>query len=118
MRHSLAIVFLCLLPACVAPVSPAQTVFSLEASYDAAINVAIVYASLPRCIKGGPVLCSEPKLVRDTNTIAHQTWTAIRAAEIVARAQKPDPAATAQALAAAQAALAALRARTDNMKVS
>lgn len=118
MRRYLAIVYLCLFTACTPPVTPAQTVFSLEAGYDAAINVAIVYASLPRCIQGGPALCSDPKLVRETNNVAHQAWAAIRAAEVAARARKPDPVATAQTLAAAQAALAALRAITDNMKVS
>jgi len=118
MRHRIAGAYLCLLAACTAPQTPAQTVFAMEAGYDAAIQVAIVYATLPRCTEGGPKLCSEPDIVRQANSAAHLAWAAIRAAEATARMEKPDANATAQALAAARASLAALRVITDNMKVN
>ena len=117
MRHRFAGIYLSLLAACTAPQSPAQTVFAMEAGYDAAIQVAIVYATLPRCAEGGPKLCSEPNIVRQANDAAHLAWAAIRAAEATARLEKPDADSIAQALAAARATLAALRVITDNMKV-
>lgn len=118
MRHRVLVVMLFILTSCATPNTPAQTAFALEAGYGAAISVAIAYASLPRCAPAVPQPCSEPVVVRRTNTVAHQAWGAIRAARTAVRTTPADPAATAQALAAAQAALAALRAITDSMKVS
>lgn len=118
MRHRLIASVLFLLTSCAAPHTPAQTAFALEAGYDAALIAAIGYASLPRCALAGPQPCSEPAVVRRANTVAHQAWGAIRAAQTAVQARQADAAAIAQALTAAQAALAALRAITDQMKVS
>lgn len=122
MRYRLATAALCLLTSCAAPASPAQTAFALEAGYDAAANIAIAYAVLPRCGPATAKLCSDPMVVKKTNDIAHQAWIAIRAAEAATRphaqAAPPDPATIARALTDAQAALAALRAITDHLKVS
>jgi hypothetical protein len=118
MRHRLALAALCLLTSCNAPESPAQTAFALEAGYDAAVDVAIAYAMLPRCVTHGPTPCADPTVVRKANDIAHQAWQAIRAAQAAAQALHADPAATASALAKARDALGNLRALTSNMKVS
>jgi len=118
MRHRLAVAALCVLTSCAAPESPAQTAFALEASYDAAIDVAIAYAMLPRCVVPGPALCSDPAVVKQTSDVAHQAWQAIRAAQAAAQATHVDPTATASALAKARDALGHLRALTSNMKVS
>ncbi len=118
MRHRLAAAVLCLMTACAAPTTPAQTAFALEASYDAAISVAIAYATLPRCAPGVARPCSDPGVVRATNTLAHQAWQAMRAAQAAAVGEHADPAAAARAIAAARDALGALRAITDTMKVS
>lgn len=118
MRHCLIAAMSFFLTSCAAPNTPAQTAFALEAGYDAAINIAIAYASLPRCAPAVPQPCSEPVVVRRTNTVAHQAWGTIRAAQSAVQARRADPAGIAPAIAAAQAALAALRAITDQMKVS
>lgn len=122
MRHCRALTLLCLLTSCATPNSPAQTAFALEAGYDAAISVAIAYAMLPRCAARGAVAvaqpCSEPAIVRDANTAAHQAWQAVRAAQSAVMATRADPAASAQAIQAARDGLNALRAITDKLPIS
>jgi len=100
------------------PQTPAQAAYALEATYDAALDVAVSYAVLPKCAAGGPALCSDPAMVRHVNAVAHTAWAAIRAAETVARATQPDTTAQANAQAAAQAALGALVTLVATLKVS
>ena len=98
--------------------TPMQAVFALEASYDAALEVAVAYATLPGCGANVPPLCSDRALVRRVNTVAHQAWVAIRAAQAVAVAVNPDPTALAAARANAERALAELTALTSSLKVN
>jgi len=98
--------------------TPAQAVFALEASYDAALEVAVAYATLPGCGTNAPPLCSDRALVRRINTAAHQAWVAIRAAQALAVAAHADQAAQAAARANAERAFAELTALTANLKVN
>lgn len=110
-----------LLAACSAmpvPRSPAQAVFALEATYDAALDVAVAYSMLPQCRTGGAAVCSDPAVVRQVNEAAHRAWVAIGAASRIARTIHPDASALSNAEAAAEQALAELRALTTNLKVS
>jgi hypothetical protein len=101
------------LAACTAaPRTPAQAVFALEASYDGALSGVVAYAMLPRCAEGGPVVCSEPAVVRQVNETAHRAWVAIRAAQAIAVSYRPDATALANATAAAVAALGELTSLT------
>ena len=118
MRHHLAVILLFISTSCATPNSPARTAFALEAGYDAAISVAIAYAMLPRCATGVAQPCSEPGIVRNANTVAHQAWQAIRGAQSAVMATRADPAAIAQAITAARDSLNALRAITDKLAVS
>jgi hypothetical protein len=121
MRHRLAIAALCLLTSCATPETPAQTAFALEAGYDAAIDVAVAYAMLPRCAPHGPALCSDPAVVKQASEAAHLAWQAIRAAQAATSppgAAHADPAAAASALGKARDALGQLRTLTASMKVS
>ena len=115
MRRYFFLMMLFIIPSCAAPQSPAQTVFALEAGYDAALNIAIAYATLPRCAPAGPVLCSDAAIVRQANAVAQQAWAALRAAEAAVRTAAPNRSRIVQAIAAAQAALAAFRAITDHL---
>jgi len=98
--------------------SPAQAVFALEASYDAALEMAVAYATLPACGAEAPPLCSDRALVRRINTTAHQAWVAIRAAQALAAAAHADPTALAAARANAEHALAELTTLTASLKVN
>lgn len=98
--------------------TPAQAVFALEASYDAALEVAVAYAILPMCGTDALPLCSDRALVRRINTAAHQAWVAIRAAQALAVAAHADPTALAAARANADRALAELTALTSSLKVN
>jgi hypothetical protein len=99
-----------------APQTPAQAVFALQAAFDAALDVAVGYASLPRCAPDRPAPCSEAARVARANDVAQNAWRAIRAAEAAARAPGGGADARAGALAAAEAALAELIALTASMK--
>lgn len=101
-----------------APKTAAQTVFALQATYDAALDVAVAYATLPRCAPGAPAVCSDGAAVRRVNAAAHQAWAAIRAAQALARAAKPDVTALANARADAELALAVFTALTTQLKVT
>jgi len=122
MRNCIIVVMgLSLLTACSAtpvPRSPAQAVFALEATYDVALNVAIAYAMLPQCRSNGVGMCSDPAVVRQVNEAAHRAWVAIGTASRIARTIQPDASALRNAEAAAEQALAELRALTSNLKVS
>jgi hypothetical protein len=98
--------------------TPAQAVFALEASYDAALEVAVAYATLPACGAEAPPLCSDRALVRRVNTAAHQAWVAIRAAQALAVAVHPDATALAAARANAERAFADLTELTASLKVN
>jgi len=98
--------------------TPAQAVFALEASYDAALEVAVAYATLPMCGGEAPKLCSDRTLVRRINTVAHQAWVAIRAAQALAVAAHADPAALATARANADRALVELTTLISGLKVN
>ena len=100
------------------PKTAAQTVFALEASYDAALDIAVTYATLPRCAPGAPPVCSDAAAVRRVNEAAHLAWAAIRAAQALARTARPDVTALTNARAAAELALATLTALTAPLKVS
>ena len=78
------------LSACASRVAetPAQRVFALQSEYNAALEIALAYESLPRCTFDEQAACSEVAVVetiRDADTFA---FTAIEAAQNAVRA--PD----------------------------
>ena len=117
-RALLALACACALSACSAAThTPAQAIFAMEAAYDAALDIAVAYATQPRCA-GAIVLCSDPAMVRKINDVAHQAWIAMRAAQAAARAVKPDMAALAAARAKAERALENLTILITQLKMS
>ena len=122
MRSSVvAAVGLSLLGACSAmpvPQSSAQAVFALEATYGAALDVAVAYTMLPQCRTDGAAVCSDPAVVRQVNEAAHRAWVAIGTASRIARTIYPDASALSNAEAAAEQALVKLRSLITSLKVS
>ena len=67
-----------------APQSPAQTVFTVEGTYTAALNVAVAYRHLPVC-GSGAALCHDPAVVAKMVTANQAARTALSTAETLVR---------------------------------
>jgi len=102
------------------PVPPdaAQAVYALESTLTTAVQVATVYAQLPRCAPGGVALCSNAAIVSDINAAAQSAGTAVEAAQSVVTSGTASAAAQQQALASAQTAVNALTALTAKVKTT
>lgn len=59
----IAILYVCAIVACTstAQQSPAQSVYAIESSYAAALQIAVAYKRLPPC--PGPVICADAAVV-------------------------------------------------------
>ena len=87
--------------------TPQSTVFAAESTYGAALKVAVVYESLPRCVDMGPVLCSDTEVVAVLRSAATTAKTALEHAENVVRTPGvPDDVALTAVVTATEAAKA------------
>jgi hypothetical protein len=91
------------------PTTAAQGVYQVKSDYAAALTVAVAYKNLPTCAAGGPVLCSEPRVVAQLRQADDVAYAALQAAENTAR----TPGAGANAATAVIAAQQAVQALTS-----
>lgn len=96
---------------------PQQTVYALEGSYAAALAVEVAYHNLPKCITGGPKICSDQAVMDNINKADAVAWTAIKAAENTVRTPGVSSSAATAAVVAAQQASAAFTSITATLKV-
>ena len=98
------------------PQTPAQSVYQVQGSYAAALQIAVTYKQLPACQQGGPVLCSDKAIVAKLQQADDAAYAALTAAQNIVRT--PGAGANAQtAIVAAQQATAALASITATLKV-
>ncbi len=75
-----------LLIACTVPKSPAQTIYAIEGSYAAALEVELAYSSLPAC-GGTIVICSDNAVIKKVQKVDDAAWVSIQAAQKAVRTQ-------------------------------
>lgn len=98
------------------PQTPAQSVYAVQGSYAAALNIAVAYKQLPACQQGGPVMCSDRAIVTKLQQADDVAYAALTAAQNIVRT--PNAGANAQtAITAAQQAVTALASITATLKV-
>lgn len=117
MRRFIVAALLVLLAACAStPQTPAQSVYQVQGSYAAALQIAVTYKQLPPCQAGGPVLCSDAAVVKKLQTADDAAYAALTAAQNVVRT--PGAGLNAQtAIVAAQQAVQAMSSITATLKV-
>ena len=98
------------------PTTPGQTAYSLEATYQGALTLAVAYRQLPRCAAGGSVICHEPVTVQRLIAADTVAYDALTGFESVVRAGG-TAAQIAAAEAAAQKAIADFSAMAQSVKV-
>lgn len=97
-----------------APQTPAQAVYELAGSYNAALSVAVAYKSLPAC-GTGPVICSDAGIVAKLQRADDVAEPAIKSAEAAVRVPGFGSDALATSVAAAQNAVSAFVAITATL---
>lgn len=65
--------------------TPAQRVFAVQADYNAALNLALAYESLPRCSAAITSGCSQPAVVTELRRADNVAYSAIKAAQDTVR---------------------------------
>lgn len=97
--------------------TPAQQVYQITSNYDAALQVAVAYANLPRCGQAAsPTLCSKSEVIVQLQKANSAALPLLTAAQNTVTA--PGAGANAQtALNAAQQAVAALTAISSTLQV-
>lgn len=97
--------------------TPAQAVFQVKSSLNAALTVAVAYRNLPACgAPTSPPLCSKPETVEKVRQAANSAAAALTAAENTVRS--PGAGVNPQtAVVAAQQALLALTAITSTLAI-
>lgn len=79
------LLILCACQPFVSPKSPAQAVFEAQGVYHAALKAEVTYAKLPRCMQGGPTICSDINTIRQVKNIDIAAWGAIQASQKTVR---------------------------------
>ncbi len=99
------------------PQTPAQSVYQVQGSYAAALQIAVTYKQLPSCAQPAhPVLCSDAATVAKLQKADDVAYAALTAAQNIVRS--PGAGANVQtAIAAAQQATAALASITATLQV-
>ena len=103
--------------ACQNAPDPQQTVYALEGSYAAALAIEVAYHNLPRCVAGGPKICSDQAVMDNINKADAVAWTAIKAAEDTVRTPGVSSSAANAAIVSAQNASAAFTKIVATLKV-
>ena len=96
------------------PETPAQTVYAMEATYAAALQVAVTYSQLPACPQAA--LCSVPATVARLFSAAVGTYSVLQVAQ-TAVTSGASPAAILADTQVAEQALATLTALTSSLKI-
>lgn len=101
-----------------APTTPAQSVYQVQGSYAAALQIAVTYKQLPSCAKpAAPVLCADGSVVGKLQKADDVAYAALTAAQNIVRT--PGAGANVQtAITAAQQATAAFASITATLKVT
>lgn len=86
-----------------------QAAFAARSAYAAALGWMADYVSLPRCVAGGPPICSSQSLVNDMRRYELAADTATAGAAAIARSPTKSPLALANAVADAQRAVTVFR---------
>lgn len=87
-----------------------QSAFAARSTFGALQHLARQYTDLPRCVAGGPSVCSSQSLVDDIRRYVEPADVATKGAQDIARAPTKTPVAFANAVADAQRAVAVFRA--------
>lgn len=100
-----------------APQTPAQSVYQVQGSYAAALQIAVTYKQLPNCAQPAhPVLCSDAKVVGQLQRADDVAYAALTSAQNIVRT--PGAGANVQtAIVAAQQAAAAFASITATLQV-
>ena len=119
MRKILAVLILAIatgLGCATAPQTPAQSVYAVQGSYAAALQIAVTYKQLPSCAKpAAPVLCSDAAVVAKLQKADDVAYAALTAAQNTVRT--PGAGANVQtAIVAAQQATAAFASITATLR--
>lgn len=97
------------------PQTPAQSVYQVQGSYAAALQIAVTYKQLPKCQQGSPVICSTPTVVAQLQKADDVAYAALTAAQNIVRT--PGAGANFQtAITAAQQATAAFASITATLR--
>jgi len=96
------------LSSCATVTRPDQSIYAVEASYQAALTVEVAYRNLPRC-NGVTKICHEPSVVQQMIAADNVTYTAIKSAVAIAADPRSPSNALLVATQAAEAALAILQ---------
>lgn len=97
------------------PKDAAQSVYALEGTLTAAINVATIYAGLPTC-GGATLVCSDPATVARIKAAASSASSAVLAAQASVTDPKTSAAAQNAAVTQAGQAVAALTTLTASVR--
>lgn len=99
----------------VAPKSPAQSIYSIENNFRAALVIAVTYKELPKCgTTAVKQLCSDPKVVEKLRTTYDVANASLTAAQLTVRSGQGN---AELAITAAQQAVIALTAITSTLEV-
>lgn len=97
--------------------NPQVAVFAFEGAYETALTVAVAYARLPRCAPTVPAPCSTQGIVDQTVRARNVARDALASAKQAVRTPGFGADVGTTAVAAAQAAVNAMTAITNNLKV-
>ena len=97
--------------------NPQVAVFAFEGAYEAALTVAVAYARLPRCAPAVPAPCSDQPIVDQAVRARNVARDALASAKQAVRTPGFGADVSTTAVAAAQAAVNAMTAITNNLKV-
>lgn len=97
--------------------SPEQAVFAAKSNYAVALNVAVAYRRLPACASPAVLPCHDPQVLAQLRKADIVANGALDAAESAVRSPAIGKDAASRAVAAANAALAALTAITSTIKL-
>ena len=84
MKNILVLAASFLLLACTAPVTPAQTVYSIESQYATALKIELAYTRLPKC-GTATVVCRDTELLKKVRKADDVAWDAIKNAQDAVR---------------------------------
>jgi hypothetical protein len=100
------------------PDTPEQTVFAAKTGYAVALSAAAAYKNLPVCSEKVPVPCRQPAVMAQIQKADIVAAASLDAAEAAARTPSVGATATARAIQAANAALAALQSLVASLGVT
>lgn len=98
------------------PTDSAQSVYALEATLTAAMQVATTYAELPTCGTSAPLICSDPATVTRIQAAAATAVAAVQTAQALVTSSGASSAQTQAALLSATQAVTTLSTLTSSVR--